>query len=341
MAKNLKRKRFRARDENGKQTGDITAASLVTEPAIEKDFQFFEKEKIHFQTSKERMEITGPAMLCDTDILRYDKVNKEYYYCYFTAEDVRDFMEIFMTNGSNVKANFEHGDYFSDDIKVIESWIVEDPECDKCKALGFTDIPKGTWMITYKTRNEKLWETIKNSDMSGFSVEIELDKFQMIELEEDIENDLTDILNELFFSKEEKQKAIKDIVNFYSFVKSGEISFSDYPEGAVLNAKRALEWMSNNPDKSCGNKLMWTRARQIANKQPLSYSNLKRIVMNSKFENKANQSTYEEGCFKISWDALGGSDLLYWSMAKLNQIDELISAENEKQKALNKGPFGL
>jgi hypothetical protein len=92
-----------------------------------------------------------------------------------------------------------------------------------------------------------------------------------------------------------------------------------------------LEYKTNNPESVCGNKLMWQRCKQIANKKPLSYSNLKRISLNIKHESKANASDYENGCSKLMYDALGGGDLVYWSINKLQQLDVLIKTEAERQ----------
>jgi hypothetical protein len=345
MEKPLKRKRFRIKDEDGNLIGDITAVSMVSKPAIERDFKLFDSIELpsgnvisfadvmpdHLQfktTSKEKMQVTGAAMIPNTDILRFDEETKEYYNCFFTEDDIRDYAEVYLKECNHTAANFEHKNNFTKDFFVVESWIVEDPKNDKSNALGFTDIPKGTWFITYKTYNVELWNQLKESEISGFSVEIELNEFK------DVENDLVDILEDLTFTKAEKVIASFEIAlyqNYHSFLNVGEVSFADYPEAAVLNAQRALEYKTNNPESVCGNKLMWQRCKQIANKKPLSYSNLKRISLNIKHESKANASDYENGCSKLMYDALGGGDLVYWSINKLQQLDVLIKTEAERQ----------
>jgi hypothetical protein len=119
------------------------------------------------------MEITGVAMTPNKDILRFDEATKEYYYAYFTDQDVEDFAEQFM-KVATLKANFEHDpNSFTSDLMVKESWIVRNPEMDATKELGFTDITKGDWVLTYKTRNPELWAKIKESTLTGFSVELD------------------------------------------------------------------------------------------------------------------------------------------------------------------------
>jgi hypothetical protein len=211
--KELKRKRFQARDEQGNKIWELTAVSAVSQPAIEKNFQLFNAvpgiQKMNFKvTNEELMELTGAAMVPNQDILRQDEESGEYYYCYFTEEDVNDFAEMFLFDANHNQANFEHGDVFTDKVKLKESWIVEDPNNDKSNALGFKDIPKGTWFITYKCTDAELWKEIKSSSLKGFSIEISLN-------EQQIENDLNAILEATNLSRVEKQELIKAYVLSY------------------------------------------------------------------------------------------------------------------------------
>lgn len=344
--KKLERRRFKAKDENGNPLWEITANSIVSQPAIEKDFQLFSMVPglVHFFTSiaqanrtrfqvtnNEKMEITGPVMVPNQDILRFDEVTKEYYYCYFTEEDVEAFAEMFIQEANHNQANFEHQENFTDKVKLKELWIVTDPKNDKSNALGFKEIVKGTFFMTYKVYDAVLWEKIKESSLKGFSVEINTT--------DNYEDEINDIIEDLDLSKQEKRKALFEIVNYHSFINVGELSFCDYPEAAVMNAKKALEYLSMNPENQCGNKLMWTRCKQIANKQPLSYSNLKRISLFIKGESKANAARPDYACPAVMWDALGGTDLIYWSVQKLQQIDELVKKETEAKNPKKTWPF--
>lgn len=183
--KKLERKRFQAKDEKGNKIWDITAVSAVSQPAIERDFQKFQKASpatvVFRVTNEEKMELTGAAMIPDQDILRQDQETGEFYYCYFTEQDVNDFAEMFLFDANHNQANFEHQDSFTDKIKLKESWIVEDPANDKSAALGFKDIPKGSWFITYKCVDPNLWEEIKTSNLKGFSIEISSTDFNKYE----------------------------------------------------------------------------------------------------------------------------------------------------------------
>jgi hypothetical protein len=214
MKKKLARKRFRIKNDEGHLIGDITAISMVSSPAIEKSFGLFAEEsqkKVNFQISnKERMEITGPIMCADKDILRFDKDLEEYYYCFFTEEDVRDYRDVFMSQANTRQANFEHEDSFYDDFFLTESWIVEEPSKDKASALGFKDVKKGDWYGTFKCKNPNLWEELKNSELTGFSVEISLSEFDKLDIQ--METTLNAILDNTKLTKEQKKEAIKAII---------------------------------------------------------------------------------------------------------------------------------
>lgn len=208
MKKKLARKRFRIKNDHGKYIGEISAISLVSQPAIEKDFQLFNEEeikKVNFQvSSEEKMEITGIAMSPDQDIIRKDKETGEYYYCYFTKQDILDYRDYFMKYGNTKKANFEHSDDYMKDFFITESWVVVDAKCDKLSALGFKDCKEGDWAVTFKCTSSKLWEELKNSSLKGFSVEIALEEFT--------EEAIKDIVYNDELSEEEKLTRIKHLI---------------------------------------------------------------------------------------------------------------------------------
>lgn len=154
-----------------KINGDLEAVSIVEDPAIEQTFQMFNTiEKQKFIQTSEKQELTGPAMIPNIPILRQD-LNGEFFNCYFSDETVKECASIFLRNNNHNRANFEHTNEFYDDIHVIESWFVTDPEKDKATALGFKDVKKGSWFLTYKVDTKETWNKIKNSNFTGFSIE--------------------------------------------------------------------------------------------------------------------------------------------------------------------------
>ena len=96
-------------------------------------------------------------------------------------------------------------------------------------------------------------------------------------------------------------------------------TYTDYPEGAVNNAKRALEWVDKNGWGDCGMGPGKARAHQLANREALSEDTIARMAA---FErHRRNSDTpYSEGCGKLMWDAWGGDAGIRWAQSKLNKI---------------------
>jgi len=159
-------------DENDHDNA-LDIISFVSSPAIEKNFMHFsaeDKNKFQFKsTDEEKRIVTGPAMVPNQEIIRMDAEGNPYF-VFFTEETVVKSQEVFAKFGKTKSTNFEH-EVGLRDVTVIESWIVEDASNDKSNALGFSDIPKGTWMVSYKVDNDELWNKVKAGEVLGFSIE--------------------------------------------------------------------------------------------------------------------------------------------------------------------------
>ena len=154
-------------------TGELQRISLVSEPAIEEDFMFFNSNITKFKTiDTEKRVLTGVAMRPNINIPRLD-AEGNLYYGYFSEETVVKAAEMFFQKASNTNnTNLEH-QFEVDGIFVFESWIVEDPEIDKTKVLGLSNVKKGDWVVSMKVTNDQVWENyVKTGAVKGFSVEI-------------------------------------------------------------------------------------------------------------------------------------------------------------------------
>lgn len=152
--------------------GDLRRISLVTEPAIEEDFMLFSDVELKFKTlNEDKKIITGPAMRADIKIPRKDEKG-ELYWGFFSKETVRQAAELFFRKNSNAnRTNIEH-EFEIEGVFVFESWIVEDPEMDKSKLLGFS-AKEGDWFVSMKVENDTVWNNyLKTGLIRGFSVEI-------------------------------------------------------------------------------------------------------------------------------------------------------------------------
>ena len=161
-------------DETKKDEG-VNLISFVTEPAIEMGFIYFNTQKQLFKTKIdiEHKMATGPIMIPNKRIIRQDSEDTDPYFVYFSPETILKISQKYLIDKNNDKTNIEHNldNEKTDGVALVESWIVEDNNNDKSKALGFENIPNGTWMGSYKINNENLWENIKSGKITGFSIQ--------------------------------------------------------------------------------------------------------------------------------------------------------------------------
>jgi len=193
------------------ETG-IDIISFVEAPAIETNFMYFSKNKKQNFSSidAEKRIVVGAAMLANEKIVREDADGNPYF-VYFSEETVRKCQELFFKKGNTKGTNVDHEQTkVSSGVTVVESWIVENPEMDKSKHLGYDDIPKGSWFVSYKVDDDALWEKVKSGEVQGFSVEGVFT--QTVVDDKNIEQEMQSILNGCG-SRIDKILALKEKLN--------------------------------------------------------------------------------------------------------------------------------
>ena len=139
----------------------------------------FEEENDHyegvnqsFSTDEEKRTVVGPAMIPDMNIFRKDLFGNPYY-VFFSRDTISLICEKYMKNKYLDNNDLMHNGQAVNDVYVVESWIIEDPETDKSKKYGY-NLPVGTWMVAMKCaktpQGDKVWEKIKSKELNGFSV---------------------------------------------------------------------------------------------------------------------------------------------------------------------------
>jgi len=113
-------------------------------------------------------------------------------------------------------------------------------------------------------------------------------------------------------------------------------SYTDYPEGASNNATRAIEWKEKN-GSDCGTQIGWTRARQLADRKPISEETIARMAAFERHRQNS-ETPYSEGCGGIMWDAWGGDSGIRWAQNKLKEIrgENFASYTIFEKQAINK-----
>lgn len=149
----------------------VEFVSLVDRPAIQKDFMLFsqqQKQGYSIQDEEKRI-VTGPAMLADLPIYRYDDVRGEYYVT-FDAPTIWTIAKKFVRKNFYKAVNTDHETPVENGVHMIESYFI-DRERGVMPPKGYEDAKDGSWFLTYLVDNDELWAKVKAGEWKGFSVE--------------------------------------------------------------------------------------------------------------------------------------------------------------------------
>jgi hypothetical protein len=130
------------------------------------------RKKDLFAALKEKQMLMGPLMTPSKLIPRKDEETGEEYKVYFTKETIEKIAYKMMEDKLLDAVNIEHdGARRVDDVYLVETWIVKDPEKDKSLLYGFKPV-EGQWFGIYKVKDGRVWnEYVKTGKVKGFSVE--------------------------------------------------------------------------------------------------------------------------------------------------------------------------
>lgn len=151
-------------DEEG-----VAIMSLVDDPAVEKSFLKFSKQKqtAKYSLNNDKQIVTGVAIRADYPIYRNE--SGEEFYTIFDGNVIEKLVYKFMRESRNSIVNINH-DEKAKDIYLFESFIMK----DKHKEIypEFKDIATGSWIVSYKVDDQTVWEKIKSGELNGFSIEL-------------------------------------------------------------------------------------------------------------------------------------------------------------------------
>ena len=295
-------------DEDG-----VFANSLVSSPAILRDFVFLSKEIQFKEVSDEKRLVAGPLLIPNKKILRVDGEGKKYS-VFFTPETIENVARRFMKNKYGDVVTLEHGEKTSG-VYLTELWLVEQSAKDKSNTYGFT-LPRGTLFGVYKIDNEQVWSKVKDGTFKGFSIEglFEHRKSNVkLNLERHIE-ELDDIEVEILLGE------IKSLISKKKGIQME--SYSDYGSGIANNAKKGIELNEKNGNK-CATQVGKVRAQQLANGEPISVETIKRMYSYLSRAEVYYDETDMNACGTISFLLWGGKAGLSYSRNKLRELGEL------------------
>ena len=147
-------------------TSELLAISLVKDPAIEEDFQYFSEEQqvIKF-SSDEKHQVIGPLIVADKPI--YRRYKEQEFYVSFSKEAIEAMLYDFAKNGRNKSITLSHQEDVNGAV-VTEIWT--SGKNDKSHDYGY-NLPEGSLFCSMKITNNDLWQKIKNGEARGFSIE--------------------------------------------------------------------------------------------------------------------------------------------------------------------------
>jgi hypothetical protein len=125
-------------------------------------------------------------------IYRYDEQVGDHYVV-FRKPIIEKIVNKFMKQGLNSEINLMHNSPVKD-VYVFESLLI-DKDRGVAAPDGFQDAPDGSWFVSMRVDNDKVWNEIKEGKYKGFSVEGMFAKEEAIPTDEQIIDAAIDAIN--------------------------------------------------------------------------------------------------------------------------------------------------
>jgi hypothetical protein len=304
---------------------EVFSISLVKNPAMEANWVYFNKEKeiVRFATlDNEKRIIVAPVLIPNKQILRVDGEGKNYY-VFFNPETIEKLAQKYIAKGYQSNATLEHKDKINGSVTVVESWVSKDSVRDKSNIYFGNQYPEGTWFVSWKVNDSKLWdEYIKTGDVQGASIEGLFGHNLVSAAKED----------ELYLSKEISDLSEQEAAMVLSKIKAMFESYADYGDEIKNNAKRGIELNEKNNNK-CATQTGKVRAQQLADGEAISVETIKRMYSYLSRAETYYDETDTNACGTISYLLWGGKSALSWSRNKLKELGLL--EEQEAQPSIS------
>jgi hypothetical protein len=206
-------------DWNNEEDGLLYGVSIVDSPANQYEFIQFSKEKLKLSIADEKKKLlVGVVLVPEQKIARYTKERGEFDIV-FDQKTIEKLAHNFLT-----QEGFNKNNWYNHDKKeainnsvVVESWLLSSETKDKAFALGYSDLPTGTWCIVMKLSDKDWAEYIETGKAKGFSIDsyLKLEQLLFSDIEEtkeqSIKNKITQNMENylkkfLKFSLQEEEK---------------------------------------------------------------------------------------------------------------------------------------
>lgn len=112
-------------------------------------------------------------------------------------------------------------------------------------------------------------------------------------------------------------------------------TFTDYPQSASNNARRAKKWLEENGNpNNCLTNVGRRRMTQLANREPLSRDVVGRMAKFKRHQ-QHKDVPYDEGCGGIAWDAWGGTSGINWAIRTIERLNKMNKYYNYRNLSTN------
>lgn len=145
--------------------------SFVDLPATESDFVAFEaqKEKVMFSVeNEEKRLVRGLVMAANQLIYRFSPNFGEYYIMY-EPETIRMMAEKYLKEGFQNNVDLMHDGVLVDGVNMVQFFIKD--TANGINPKPFEDYADGSLFAEFHIENDEVWESVKNGDFKGFSIE--------------------------------------------------------------------------------------------------------------------------------------------------------------------------
>jgi hypothetical protein len=155
-------------DEDMDSELEVNQTALVDRPAIQRDFQYFNNRE-RFKIQEDRRRVSGPLMIPDMPIYRFDAQVGEYY-VQFSKETVLKIARKWFAKGFQNNFNLMHDSEQPTPVVMFES-MIKDSSRGSLGLAGYEDLPDGTWFGSVFVIDDEVWSKVKSGEFKGFSVE--------------------------------------------------------------------------------------------------------------------------------------------------------------------------